>query len=39
VANAPPAVVTGERERVAELERTTVALGAQLERVRKLLEP
>jgi valyl-tRNA synthetase len=36
VRNAPPAVVAGERERTAELERTIAALGAQLERVRQL---
>ena len=39
VRNAPAAVVAGERERVTELERTIAALGAQLERVRRLLEP
>ena len=39
VRNAPPAVVTGERERTAELERTIAALRAQLERVRQLLTP
>jgi valyl-tRNA synthetase len=39
VRNAPPAVVSGERERTAELERTIAALRAQLERVRQLLTP
>jgi valyl-tRNA synthetase len=37
VQNAPPAVVTQERERVAEFERTIAGLEAQLERVRSLL--
>ena len=39
VRNAPAAVVAGERERATELERTIAALGAQLERVRRLLGP
>jgi len=39
VRNAPTAVVTAERERAAELERTASALSAQLERVRGLLAP
>ncbi len=38
VRNAPAAVVSGERERAAELERTAGGLTAQLERVRALLE-
>jgi hypothetical protein len=38
VRGAPPQVVAGERERVAELERTTNSLSAQLERVRGLPE-
>jgi len=37
VQNAPPAVVTQERERVAEFERTIASLDAQLARVRSLL--
>ncbi|HXY75825.1 MAG TPA: valine--tRNA ligase [Steroidobacteraceae bacterium] len=37
VRHAPPEVVSGERERVAQLERTAVGLSAQLERVRPLL--
>ncbi|HXB19408.1 MAG TPA: valine--tRNA ligase [Steroidobacteraceae bacterium] len=36
VANAPAAVVAGERERLGELERTVAGLNAQLERVRGL---
>jgi valyl-tRNA synthetase len=36
VANAPAAVVAGDRERLAELERTVAGLQAQLERVRGL---
>jgi len=36
VANAPAAVVAGERARLAELERTVAGLRAQLERVREL---
>ncbi|HVH83214.1 MAG TPA: class I tRNA ligase family protein, partial [Steroidobacteraceae bacterium] len=36
IANAPAAVVAGDRERLAELERTTAGLNAQLERVRGL---
>ncbi|HYB31830.1 MAG TPA: valine--tRNA ligase [Steroidobacteraceae bacterium] len=36
VRNAPPEVVSGERERAAELERTANGLAAQLERVRGL---
>ena len=36
VANAPAAVVAGDRERLAELERTVARLNAQLERVRGL---
>jgi valyl-tRNA synthetase len=39
VRGAPPEVVAKERERVTELERTVSALGAQLERVRRLLPP
>ena len=39
VRNAPPAVVTTERERQAELERSAAGLAAQLERVRGLLKP
>ncbi|HYC09862.1 MAG TPA: valine--tRNA ligase [Steroidobacteraceae bacterium] len=37
VRGAPPEVVAAQRERAAELERTTGALSAQLERVRGLL--
>ena len=37
VRHAPPEVVSAERERAAELERTAARLGAQLERVRGLL--
>jgi valyl-tRNA synthetase len=37
VRNAPEAVVTAERARQAELERTTTGLAAQLERVQELL--
>jgi valyl-tRNA synthetase len=37
VRNAPPAIVQGERERAAELERAQASLGQQLERVRSLL--
>jgi valyl-tRNA synthetase len=37
VRNAPATVVSGERERAAELERTIAALSAQLERVRQLI--
>ncbi len=37
VRNAPDAVVAGERERLAELERTVTGLEAQLARVRGLL--
>ena len=37
VSNAPAAVVAGERERAAELERTAAGLTAQLERVRTML--
>ena len=36
VANAPASVVAGDRERLAELERTVARLNAQLERVRGL---
>ena len=36
VRNAPPEVVSGERERAADLERTANGLAAQLERVRGL---
>jgi valyl-tRNA synthetase len=36
VANAPAAVVAGDRERLAELERTVAGLNAQLGRVRGL---
>jgi valyl-tRNA synthetase len=39
VANAPPAVVAADRERLAELERTVSGLRAQLERVQGLLPP
>ncbi len=39
VANAPAAVVAGDRERLAELERTVAGLNAQLERVRGLDAP
>jgi valyl-tRNA synthetase len=39
VANAPAAVVAGDRERLAELERTVARLSAQLERVRGLEAP
>ena len=39
VRNAPPAVVAGDRERAAELERTSASLSAQLERLRPLLDP
>jgi len=39
VHNAPAAVVTTERERATELERTASALSSQLERVRGLLAP
>ena len=39
VRNAPPEVVTKDREREAELERAIVGLTAQLERVRGLLAP
>jgi valyl-tRNA synthetase len=39
VHNAPAAVVSGDRERAAELERTASGLTAQLERVRALLDP
>jgi valyl-tRNA synthetase len=39
VRNAPTAVVTTERERAAELERTASGLSSQLERVRGLLAP
>jgi len=39
VRNAPTAVVTTERERAAELERTARGLSSQLERVRGLLSP
>jgi valyl-tRNA synthetase len=39
VANAPAAVVAGDRERLAELERTAAHLNAQLERVRGLEAP
>jgi valyl-tRNA synthetase len=39
VANAPAAVVAGDRERLAELERTVARLHAQLERVRGLEAP
>ena len=39
VANAPAAVVAGDRERLAELERTVAGLNAQLERVRGLADP
>ena len=37
VNNAPTEVVAGERDRAAELQRTTDGLGAQLERVRSML--
>jgi valyl-tRNA synthetase len=36
VANAPAAVVAGDRERLTQLERTVAGLNAQLERVRGL---
>jgi valyl-tRNA synthetase len=39
VRNAPPAVVSTERERAAELERTASGLSSQLERLRALLAP
>jgi valyl-tRNA synthetase len=39
VRNAPPPVVATERERAAELERSTNSLAAQLARVRGLLAP
>jgi len=39
VRNAPPEVVTQERERTAEFERTITSLEAQLERVRSLKGP
>jgi valyl-tRNA synthetase len=39
VRNAPSAVVSLERERAAELQRTVASLGVQLESVRKLLPP
>jgi valyl-tRNA synthetase len=39
VRNAPEAVVTQERERVADFERTIEGLQAQLSRVRSLLPP
>jgi valyl-tRNA synthetase len=39
LANAPPAVVAADRERLAELERTVSGLRAQLERVQGLLLP
>jgi valyl-tRNA synthetase len=39
VRNAPPEVVTKDRERQAELERAITGLTAQLERVRGLLAP
>ena len=38
VRNAPAAVVSAEREREADLERTAGGLAAQLERIRELLE-
>ena len=38
IANAPAAVVEGERARQADLERTAISLTAQLERVRQLLQ-
>jgi valyl-tRNA synthetase len=37
VRNAPAAVVAGDRERAAELERAIASLSAQLERIRSLL--
>jgi hypothetical protein len=37
VRNAPPEVVTQERARIADFERTLTALDEQLERVRQLL--
>jgi valyl-tRNA synthetase len=37
VRNAPPEVVTQERERIADFERTRASLEAQLARVRELL--
>jgi valyl-tRNA synthetase len=39
VRNAPPAVVTTEREREADFERQVISITAQLERVRGLLKP
>src|SRR5262249_27065898 len=39
VRNAPPEVVETERARLAELERTVISLTAQLERIRRLLNP
>jgi len=39
VANAPAAVVAGDRERLTDLERTVAGLNAQLERVRGLDGP
>jgi valyl-tRNA synthetase len=39
VRNAPSAVVSLERERAAELQRTVASLGVQLQSVRKLLPP
>jgi valyl-tRNA synthetase len=39
VRNAPSAVVSLERERAAELQRTVASLGVLLENVRKLLPP
>ena len=39
VRNAPSAVVSLERERAAELQRTVASLGVQLQSVRRLLAP
>jgi len=39
VRHAPPQVVSGERERATELERTAARLSAQLERVGGTLRP
>ena len=37
VSNAPPAVVSAERDRILELERTVTGLATQIERVRSML--
>ncbi|MGA7539323.1 MAG: valine--tRNA ligase [Steroidobacteraceae bacterium] len=39
VRNAPEAVVTGERQRLGEIEQTVARLASQLKRVRDLLRP